>query len=112
MGKPEAGWGWGADAAGYGDSGGGYSETGGEGGGGYQTSKQKKRAEAFQKWLAEEIKRQQLLAMKKSPEFKIAETRREEKKKLKRRLGRSTILTTPLGLIGEAPTRRPTLLGG
>lgn len=108
MGKPE---GWGADAAGYGASEGGYSETGGEGGH-YQTEKQKKKAEAFQKWLAEEIKRQQLLAMKKSPEFKIAETRREEKKKLKRRLGRSTILTTPLGLIGEAPTRRPTLLGG
>jgi len=40
------------------------------------------------------------------------ETKRREKKKLRKRQGLPTILTTPLGLTGAAPTRKPTLLGG
>ena len=39
----------------------------------------------------------------------------EEKAKEKLRRGmkeRKSILTTPLGVAGEAPTRRPSLLGG
>ena len=38
--------------------------------------------------------------------------KRQEKKKLRRRLGRPTVLTSPLGLTGEPPVRKPTLLGG
>ena len=34
----------------------------------------------------------------------------EEKRKLK--VTSTTVLTTPLGLTGEAPIRKPTLLGG
>lgn len=37
--------------------------------------------------------------------------KRAEKKKLRRRLGRPTVLTSPLGLIGEPSTRKRTLLG-
>lgn len=37
----------------------------------------------------------------------------EEKKKIKRKKqSPSTVLTTPLGLTGEASVRKPTLLGG
>lgn len=37
----------------------------------------------------------------------------KEKKKIKRKkVTPPTVLTSPLGLTGTAPTRRPTLLGG
>lgn len=36
----------------------------------------------------------------------------EEKKKIKAKLPKSTVLTSPLGLTGAAPTKKPTLLGG
>ena len=41
------------------------------------------------------------------------EDEKERKKKLRRGLSKTpTILTSPLGLTGSAPTKKPTLLGG
>ena len=90
--------------------GGGYAGGRDVAGGGYEPGRSKK-SEDFQKWLAEEIARQQV-KKKKRPAFELEETKRKEKKSLRRRLGRPTLLTSPLGLTGEAPTRRATLLGG
>ena len=59
-----------------------------------------------EKWYWEE-EAKKLEAAKVSEDVR----RRAEKKKLKRRLGRPTVLTSPLGLIGEPSTRRRTLLG-
>lgn len=56
-----------------------------------------------------EAERKELEASKVSPEV----LKRQEKKKLRKRLGRPTVLTSPLGLTGgESPVKKPTLLGG
>jgi len=43
---------------------------------------------------------------------KKEEIKTEEKRKIrKKKVTESTVLTSPLGLTGEAPTKKPTLLG-
>jgi len=48
-----------------------------------------------------------------APKTEEADTEEEKRKILrKKKISSPTVLTTPLGLTGQASTRKPTLLGG